>query len=181
MRRHVAFLRAVNLGPTKRLPMDDLVRMAVALGFSDARTVLQTGNLVFTSPRTRGAALERLFEAGSREHLGFATDYHVRSAEELAAVVAANPYRREAESDPSHLLVAFLRDAPHRTNIDALRAAIRGRETVDVCGREAYLVYPDGIGESKLTMRSIEKALGTSGTARNWNTVRKLVETCGTR
>ncbi len=68
----------------------------------------------------------------------------------------------------------MLKDAPDRTAAAALTDAIRGRESLRVKGRQAYVVYPDGVGRSKLTMALIEKKLGTRGTARNWNTVLKL-------
>jgi uncharacterized protein (DUF1697 family) len=67
-----------------------------------------------------------------------------------------------------------LKDAPKAGAVKALQAAITGREIVRAHGREAYLVYPDGIGPSKLTHALIEKTLGTRGTGRNWNTVLKL-------
>ena len=68
----------------------------------------------------------------------------------------------------------FLRGAPAPKDVAALQAAIVGRETVRAAGRQAYIMYPDGQGESKLTLPKIEKALGTVGTGRNWNTVLKI-------
>jgi len=98
----------------------------------------------------------------------------VRTADEWDAVVAGNPFPAEAKSDPGHLVVMALKAAPEAAAVAALQAAIAGRETVRAVGRQAYLVYPDGIGESKLTIQKIEKALGTRGTGRNWNTALKL-------
>ena len=174
----VALLRAVNLGPSKRLPMVDLTRAFVQLGFADARTVLQTGNVVFRSPRVHGLALERHLEAGLRTQLSLETDVHVRSAEEWRSLVAVNPFPREAVDDPSHLLVVLLHDAPPPSTLALLRGRIAGRERVELSGRTAYVVYPDGIGESKVTMRLIESALGTRATGRNWNTAMKLAALC---
>jgi uncharacterized protein (DUF1697 family) len=90
------------------------------------------------------------------------------------AVIAGNPFSEEAARDPGHLLVVALKDAPDRAAAAALRNAITGREVVRVRGRHAYIVYPDGIGRSRLTTVVIEKKLGTRGTGRNWNTVLKL-------
>ena len=91
-------------------------------------------------------------------------------------LIAANPFPEQAASDPAHLvLMGTLRDAPSAGGReDALRAAIKGREIVQARGRHLYIVYPDGIGPSKLTGGVIERALSTRGTARNWNTVLKL-------
>ena len=100
----------------------------------------------------------------------------VRTADEWKDIVANNPFRDEAKSDPGHTIVMCLHDAPDAAAVKALREAIVGREVVEVRGREAYFIYPDGMGRSKLTHGLIEKKLGTKGTARNWNTVMKLLE-----
>jgi len=115
-----------------------------------------------------------VIENGAAKELGVTTDVMVRSAKEWQAMIEANPFPKEARQDPSHLLVYALKDAPPRTSVKALRDAISGREVVQVHGRCAYIVYPDGIGRSRLTSAVIEKHLGTRGTGRNWNTVLKL-------
>jgi uncharacterized protein (DUF1697 family) len=88
-------------------------------------------------------------------------------------------FEAEAKSDPGHLVVMALKDAPAASAVKALQAAIKGREIVRAAGRHAYIVYPDGIGRSKLTNALIEKTLATRGTARNWNTVMKLAAMAG--
>jgi len=171
---HVALLRAVNLPGHNKIAMRDLVELLGALGMSDARSLLQSGNLVFRSNRRSAAELERQLEVAMRERLGLATDVMVRGAEDWRTVIARNPFPAEAERDPGHLLVVFLKDAPGRGAEAALRDAITGREVVKVDGRHAYIVYPDGVGRSRLTTSLIERKLGTRGTGRNWNTVLKL-------
>ncbi|MDH4065879.1 MAG: DUF1697 domain-containing protein, partial [Acidobacteriota bacterium] len=106
--------------------------------------------------------------------LGLQTDVFVRTVREWRTIIAGNPFPDAAEHDPSHLVVMCLRAAPGRAALSALQGAITGRELVRVRGREAYVVYPDGIGRSRLTNRVLERTLGTSGTGRNWNTVVKL-------
>lgn len=98
----------------------------------------------------------------------------MRTAAEWRELVAANPFPAEARDDPGHLLAMVLKDAPPVAALAALRGAIVGRERVELAGRTAYLVYPDGVGRSRLTAALVEKKLGTRGTARNWNTVLKL-------
>jgi len=170
---HIALLRAVNLAAKNMVAMADLRAMAEGLGFQQAQTLLQSGNLVFDSKPT-GARLESLLEATAKKKLGLETDFFVRTAREWQDLIAANPFPAEAKSDPSHLVLLCLKKAPDRQALTALRQAIKGRERVETEGRQAYAVYPDGIGRSKLTMALIEKHLGTSGTGRNWNTVLKL-------
>jgi len=174
MTRHVALLRAVNLPGYNKIGMADLRQLLVDLGFADAQSLLQSGNLVFGSRGRTSAQLEALLEAEAKARLGLATDFMVRDAGEWKKVIAGNPFPEEAERDPGHLLVMFLKDEPDGKDVAALQEAIVGREVVRAKGRHAYLVYPDGVGRSRLTNVLIEKKLRTRGTGRNWNTVLKL-------
>jgi uncharacterized protein (DUF1697 family) len=169
---HIALLRAVNVGG-RSLAMADLREMLVELGLEDVRTLLQSGNAVFESGKSP-AALEVLLEKATAERLGLQTELFVRTAHEWETAIAANPFSREAHDDPSHLLLMPLKTPPKSADVQALTAAIKGRERVATRGRHAYLAYPDGIGRSKLTSAFIESRLRTPGTARNWNTVLKL-------
>lgn len=171
---HVALLRAVNVAGHQPVGMADLRDFLTRLGFADARSLLQSGNLVFRGGTKTGAPLERMLEAEAAKRLRLETDFFVRTADEWRALIRQNPFPEEAERDPAHLVVQFLRDAPDAGAVKALQAAITGRETVQANGRHAYIVYPDGIGHSRLTTALIEKRLGTRSTARNWNTVLKL-------
>jgi uncharacterized protein (DUF1697 family) len=129
---------------------------------------------VFGSDVRAAARLERTLEDAADERLGLKTDFLVRTAEEWRAVVAGNPFPKQARLGPGYLLVMALKDAPDRAAVAALQKRIVGREVVRATGRHAYFVYPDGAGRSRLTTAMIEKTLGTRGTARNWNTVLKL-------
>lgn len=172
----VSVLRAINLGSHNRIAMADLRAMCEKIGLANPRTLVVSGNLVFESAVTSSEKLERLLEEASTRHLGVTTDYFVRSAREWQAAITANPFPNEAKADPARMVMMCLRDAPSAAAVTALQAAIKGSETVRAKGKQAYFVYPDGMGRSKLTITMIEKALGTRGTARNWNTVLKLAE-----
>lgn len=178
---YIALLRAVNLGPHNKVAMADLRSLLQRQGFEEPRSLLQSGNLVFRAPARPTADLERLLEAETGARLGLRTEYFVRTGEEWRAVIAANPFPAEAAHDPAHLLAVCLREAPRPDAVSALEGTITGRERVRVSGREAYIVYPDGIGRSRLTSAVIEKKLGARGTSRNWNTVLKLGELVGGR
>ena len=175
MAAHIALLRAVNVGG-RGLKMGELAAFARDLGLETPRTLLQSGNLVFGTDRAADAELENRFETEAEARFGFHIDFMVRSAAEWRAIIAANPFPDEARDDPSHLVVMPLKAAPTAGALQALRAAIKGPETVELVGRTAYLVYPAGIGASKLTITVIERKLGVRGTGRNWNTVMKLGE-----
>jgi uncharacterized protein (DUF1697 family) len=176
MTTYIAVLRAINLGAHNRIAMGDLRAMLEKMGYEEPRTIVQSGNVVFRCSSASAGKIEQLLETASTKHLGVTTDYFVRSATEWQAIIAANPFPTEAKSDPGHLVMMCLRDAPTPAAVKALQAAIKGREIVRAKGKQAYFVYPDGQGRSKLTIAVIEKMLATRGTARNWNTVLKLGE-----
>ena len=145
------------------------------LGVTDVKTLLQSGNVVFREKSRSNSQLETLFEKEAGKRLQLECDFFVRSPEDLKRVVKNNPFPREAESDPSHLLVLFLKTAAEQKHIDDLAAAIVGPERVEGVGRETYIYYGEGMGRSRLTNAVIEKRIGRA-TARNWNTVRKVLE-----
>ncbi len=143
------------------------------VGLQDAKSLLQSGNLIFTSTVRTGAELERFLESEAAERLSLEVDFYVRTPDEWKTVIRQNPFRKEAERDPGHLVVLFLKTAPAAENVAALQADIKGPEIVKAKGKQAYIFYPNGQGRSKLTTAMIEKHLGR-GTGRNWNTVTKL-------
>jgi uncharacterized protein (DUF1697 family) len=175
MTTYVALLRAVNLGSHNQVKMADLRDLCARVELAEARTLLQSGNVVFRAASRSTSALERTLETELETRLGVRTDFFVRTAREWSELVAANPFPAEAERDPGHLLALVLRDAPKPADVKALQAAISGPELVRAVGKAAYVVYPAGIGVSRLTNAVIEKKLGTRSTGRNWNTVLKLL------
>ena len=179
MTTFVALLRAVNVGGRGTLPMARLRALAADLGFEEPQTLLQSGNLVFRArASTEAAAVARLLETALASRLDLHVDVCVRTAAEWGRIVERNPFPDEAESDPGHLLVMALKRPAGA--VESLRASIVGRELVRADGAQLYLFYPDGIGRSRLTAAAIEGAVGTRGTARNWNTVLKVNALCAT-
>jgi uncharacterized protein (DUF1697 family) len=174
MATYVALMRAVNVGGRNVIGMSDLRELAAQLRLDAPRTLLQSRNLVFRTAARSTADLERLLESEAAARLGLETDVMVRRAADWQAIIEGNPFLRQAPDDPGHLLVMIFKKAPKAADVTALRASISGREVVEAVGAHAYLVYPDGIGRSRLTTALIERTLGTRGTGRNWNTVVKL-------
>jgi uncharacterized protein (DUF1697 family) len=177
----LALLRGINVGGRNRVAMSDLRDLFGALGFAGAKSLLQSGNLIFESGQGTGAELERLLEVETARRLGVTADYLVRTADEWKAVVAGNPLPVEAERDPGHLVVVFLKTAPQAEDVQALQAATEGPESIRASGKHLYVVYPAGIGRSKLTGTLMERKLGVRGTARNWSTVLKQAGLCAWR
>ena len=161
----VALLHAVNVGGTGKLAMADLRRLCDEAGFRDARTWIASGNVVFDSELAAHDVVATL-EAALHRHAGKPIRISLRSADELAEVLAANPF---ADGAPNRVVAIFL---PAPPPADAIETAKHRRdERIALGRREIYVDYADGIGTSKLVIPAAK-----AGTARNMNTVAKLVE-----
>lgn len=173
MPRYVALLRAVNVGGRK-VTMKELKEAAEALGYSNARTLVASGNLVFDARKMSDAKLEGALEGAIEKTFGLFSEVMVRGPAEWAAIIKANPFPKKAKDDPAHLVCLVCKTAPDGKAIAAWLKGFREKydkgEKLEVVGREIYIDYGDSIGQSKLIL---PKKLVT-GTARNWNTVLKL-------
>jgi uncharacterized protein (DUF1697 family) len=174
MTAYAALLRAVNVGGTGIIRMADLKALCEAAGFRDVVTLLQSGNVVFSAKGSDKAVAKKLADAIEKSH-GFRPMVAIRTADEIEAAMKANPFRAEETSDPSHLLIAFAADVPGEGAASRLAAVKVNRERIHFGGRELYVHYADGAGTSKVTNAVLERALGVPATARNWNTVGKLL------
>ena len=167
--RQVVLLRGINLAKRRRVAMADLRALLEEAGYEDVRTHLQSGNVVLSSPlapRKLEAQLEQQLAAG----LGMELQVLVRTRAELAKVVALDPLG-EVATNPSRYLVSFLSKKVSPKIARELEAA-----GVVVHGRELYAWHPDGVQRSPLAKLLDDKRLGVVSTARNWNTVTKLLE-----
>ena len=173
--RYVALLRAINLGATRRVSMPRLREVLTARGYDGVRTHLASGNVLLDSPLGEAELAEQL-TAIIREEFALDVPVVLRTGEELAAVVAADPVGDTA-TDPSRYSVTFFPAAPDPDRVAALPPADGGEYAVR--GRELYLWLPDGVLDSPMGKWNWNKLLGVEGTARNWNTVTKLVELAG--
>lgn len=171
---HIALLRAINVAGRNMLSMSELRDLVGKLGFVEVRSLLQSGNLVFHGNRQEGTELECLLEVETDKQFGVSVDYMIRTAAEWQELIARNPFPAEAKHDPGHLVVMFMKQRVLRKKVVELQSAIRGPEYLKANDRQLYIVYPAGIGRSKLTNTLIEKKLGVRGTGRNWNTVLKI-------
>ena len=158
--------------------MADLKKIFIDVGCDCPDTLLQSGNVAFRSIVQDDRELEALLHAEFERQAGFLSVFHVRSADELREIIVKNPLSREAESDPSHLLVHFLRHSPDPSQVQAVQSAVKGPELLRVFGRHLYIAYPAGIGDSTAARTPGWNKLMADGTARNWNTVLKLLRLC---
>lgn len=172
MARAIALLRGINLGSRNRVSMPDLRAALEEAGYEGVETLVQSGNIVLTSAK-KPATLER--EIGKVvAGLGVDCAVVVRTRDELADVIERNPFP-DGPSTPKLFQVTFFSGEPPAEAVSKLVAQDYGDERVEVSGREAYAWHPNGIQKSKLA-RELGKALRAEGTARNWNTVTKLLE-----
>src|SRR5438067_1154339 len=140
--------------------MTDLRNFLTQLGLEDARSLLQSGNVVFTSKVRTATELERFLESEAADRLSLEVDFFVRTPDERKSIIRQNPFRKEAERDPGRLVVLYLKSAPSVEDIVALESAIRGPETVRAKGKQAYIYFPDGQCRSNLTNALLGKHLG---------------------
>ncbi|MEU9120695.1 DUF1697 domain-containing protein [Streptomyces sp. NPDC048506] len=175
MSRQIALLRGINVGGHNSFPKARQLALAESLGFTDVSVLLQTGNLVFTDPGTPPEETARLLHDRIAADLGLDVPVVVRTRDELAAAIDANPFP-QAVPEPKSLHVTFLSAAPTDTSrLEALDEAAFVPDRFRLIGRELYLWCPGGIGRSKLAERVSRAPLGVTATARNWNTVTKLL------
>lgn len=163
MTRYVALLRAVNVGGTGKLPMSELKAIAEAAGFANVRTYIASGNLLFTS-RLGETAIKKKLEQALHDYASKAVDVLVRSADEMARVLADNPF----PDAPGNRVVAIFLDQP--PGAGALEDVRHRQQERLACGkREIYVHYGKGMADSRLLIPAAK-----TGTARNINTIARL-------
>ena len=169
---HIALLRGINIGKAKRIAMADLRALFERLGFRDVRTLLNSGNVVFTVPGRAKKDLAQTLEKAIAEELGVTSRVTILAAAELDTIVAKNPLLRVA-TNPSRLMVSVLASEAHMERLKPLLKRDWGADRMAVGQRVAYLWCPNSILDSELT-EAVAKALGDGVTSRNWATISKL-------
>jgi uncharacterized protein (DUF1697 family) len=172
----ISMLRGVNLGPSRRVKMDALRALYASLKLRDAQTYVQSGNVVFRTDEKDMARLTQRIEKAIEKSFGFSCDVILRTPAELRQAIARNPFAARKDIHPSKLLVTFLVGEPSREAREKVLEIKADPEELHIHGREIYIYFPNGMARPKLSWASIDKALRTSGTGRNWNSVQKLLE-----
>ena len=169
----IAFLRGINIGPRQRVKMPELRALMEGLGHKNVETLVQSGNVVFTS-RAAPKTLEKQLETEIEKGLGVDPKVVVRTRDELAAAIEASPF--DVPDDPRNLHVTFLSGEPDAAAVKKLEDADLGDDELAFLGREIYVLYANGMGRSELAKQLGRTKLGVAATDRNWNTVTKLLE-----
>jgi uncharacterized protein (DUF1697 family) len=172
----ICMLRGVNVGGHNMIKMDALKALCVSLKLKDPQTYVQSGNVIFRSEEKDLEKLaKRLQDAIEKTHR-FRPGVVLRTVAELRAVITRNPFAKRSGIEPGKLLVNFLAADPGKDTREKALAIKIGPEEMHLIGSEAYIYFPNGQGRSKFPWPAIERALGTSGTGRNWNSATKMLE-----
>jgi uncharacterized protein (DUF1697 family) len=178
MTRHGALLRGINVGGHKKVPMARLREVLGAAGFGDVRTYVQSGNVALSAPSRSPAKVGREIEAVIEDAFGFDVAVVMRTREEIAALIDADPLG-EVATDPSRRIVVFLAEKLDRGKLAGVDPEDFAPEAFALRDREIVMWAPDGQRDSPLVKTLTEKRTGIVGTARNWRTVEKLLALAG--
>ncbi|MGZ3418062.1 MAG: DUF1697 domain-containing protein [Polyangiales bacterium] len=177
MTRYALLLRGVNVGTKNSLPMAELRAMLAKIGCTDVQTYVQSGNAVFGT-KLGAAALTEAIQGALAEYMGREIATTMRTRKQMQAIIDAHPFAKVA-TNPSHMCVTFLSNAPTASEVAPLHAQDFAPELFEVAGKEIYTWHPNGQARSPLAVTLGKLKLRGAVTTRNWNTVQKLTEMLG--
>lgn len=172
----ISMLRGVNVGGHNKIKMEALRALYASLNLRDSQTYVQSGNVIFRTEEGDLARLAKRIEDGIEKAFGFHSDVILRTSAELRDLLAKNPFATRRNIEPNKLLIVFLANDPAPEAREKIRTLKTDPEEVKIARRELYIHFPNGIGQSKLSMPAVLKTLNTSGTGRNWNSVTRMLE-----
>lgn len=174
MTTYIALLRGINVGGNKIIKMQDLRSMCQAMHLENVRTYIQSGNIVFDSVDESSGRLGMMIGEQIMKTFGFDVPVIIRSLEELEAAIAGNPFQLTEAEEFKRLYISFLETEPSAEALEKLRPYEDGADKLRVIGKDMYTLYEVSVSQSPLFKVPLDKLLGTTLTARNWNTVNKL-------
>jgi len=166
----ISLLKGVNVGGHGKIKMDLLRDLYTGIGLKDPRTYIQSGNVVFLAKEKHRDHIARQISDAIEHACGFRPEVAVRTLPEMQGIVARYPF---AGREPAKVAVLFLTGEPVAPETLVVKPC---KEEWKLDGQEMFVYFPDGMGKTKFSVPSLEKSLKTFATARNWNTVLKLVE-----
>jgi uncharacterized protein (DUF1697 family) len=172
----ICMLRGVNVGGHNKIKMDALRALCESLKLRDPQTFIQSGNVIFITDERDLTRLAKRIQDAIDKKFGFRPGVILRTATELRVITTRNPFARRRDIEFGKLLVTFLANEPAAEARETVRKMKTDPEELHLIGREIFIYFPLGAGKSKLPWSSLDKKLNTSGTARNWNSVTKLLE-----
>lgn len=173
---YIALLRGINIGPHKRMKMEKLRASCEALGFTNVKTYIQSGNIVCQAGKLSSDAAAKKIEAQIEKDFAFSADVIARTGDEMKQIVTGNPLLKEPGVDASKLHVVFFLEVPSTEAIKKLEAIVKLPDKARHKGKEIYFYFPNGVSGSSIWKHNLDRVLGISGTMRNWKTVNTLHE-----
>ena len=175
MKRYAAFLRGVSPMNAK---MPELKKAFEVAGFADVRTVLSSGNVVFSTAKLSPAGLSKRIEESILRDFGHSVAVISRTLDEMGETIATNPFLKKRGIDPAKLHVMFLPETPVPSDLKQLEGLTAAPDQSRCLGKEIYLYLPNGVAKSSLANNPLERRLLKRGTIRNWRTVSNLYQMC---
>lgn len=176
MTTYVALLYSVVIDKTRRVVMADLRGIAEALGYRNVRTLVSTGNMMFEADEQPVGGLETAFETAFAAFHGKHVDIIIRSADDWRRLLSANPFGEESEAHPDRVVVRVMREPADSRCLELFRPYLTAGEQVRLINGDLWIAFPGQPSQSRLAGVITPKRMGGIGTARNWNTIRKLGE-----
>jgi uncharacterized protein (DUF1697 family) len=171
----ISMLRGVNVGGHNKVKMETLRTVYESLKFKDPRTYMQSGNVIFRAKEKASPALAKKIQNAIEREFGCRPEVILRTTQELRKAIAASPFSSRRNLEPGKILVTFLDGEPGPEAHAVLLSLKSYPEELHLKGRELYVYFPNGAGRSKLPWSSLGKHFKTMGTARNWNSVTKML------
>lgn len=172
--KHVSFIRGINVGKAKRVAMVELRALAGELGYTNVRTLRNSGNLIFDTTPAKGRTASRKIEKELYSRLHVAARVITLTEDEVQTIIAENPLA-EIASEPSRYLIAILEEPEDRSRLKPVLAQDWTPEIIELDERAIYLWCPGGVLASPL-VKAIISVLGEKVTTRNWATMLKIDE-----
>ena len=170
---HIAFLRGINVGGHNKIPMQALRDLCESIGFTSVKTLLQTGNIHFSSNKPV-ERIEADLEAAIEARFGFSVPVTIRKQQDFESILDRSPFATEVSTDPSRLVLYMCKKAIREDAQAELQDLAQAEEQVYAFSDALWIYFPNGIGRSKLTPTTIDKAVGSPATGRNWKTLTKI-------
>jgi len=174
MERYATILRGINVSGQKKIRMADLTKLYESLGFTNVRTYIQSGNVVFESVPGEPGKLVLDIEQAIRNTYDFEVPVMVRTRAEIRAAIRSNPFLKETGIDVTKLHLTFLEHAPEKSSVQTFDPGSIGQDRYLIKDDNVYLYCPGGYGKTRLSNTFLEKQLGVRATTRNWKTVNAL-------
>jgi uncharacterized protein (DUF1697 family) len=174
MSTYISLLRGINVGGGKTIRMDALRNLFEDLGFTNIRTYVQSGNVIFAAPSQELPGMVKRIETRIHQVYGYHVPVFIRQPDEIQQLLSNNPFLNDRNLDPAKLHVTFIYGTPSDDSWRNLPPPGQIEDEFALAERAIYLFCPNGYGKTKLSNSFFERRLATPTTTRNWNTVNAL-------